>query len=41
MWFELSNEIDNMKYITQNNVPKLGSLNPKQYVVGAMDSVID
>lgn len=41
MWFELSNEIDNMKYITESNIPKLGKLNPKMYIVGAMDTVYD
>ena len=41
MWFELSNEIDNMKYITKEDVPSLGKLNPKNYVVGAMDTVLD
>ena len=41
MWFELSNEIDNMKYITMEDAPKLSSLNTKQYVVGAMDTIYD
>ena len=41
MWFELSNRIDNMKFISINRLPRIAFDNLIQYRVTSMVSVLD
>ena len=41
MWFELSNKIDNMKYITKEDLPRISSSNELSSEVIALTSLLD